>query len=308
MSAARPPITAVILAFNEQVHIGRCIERVKPLVDRIVVVDSFSSDSTVDVAKSLGAEVLQQPFVNHAAQFNWGVEAAAISSGWILRIDADEWLEPKAIAEIQRLLPTIDDEIAALSFRRKVIFQGRWIRWGGVYPTILTRLWRVGMARVEQRWMDEHVAVTGGRTMLVARGDLVDENLKDLADWTAKHNAYTTRQVVDFLSLDFPLGIDRWPQGELPAGARRRRFLRNSVYARAPIYLRSLLYFLYRYVLRLGFLDGRQGLVFHTLQGFWNLFLIDAKYDEARHFIARHGLDEYRRYLAERHGIALENE
>lgn len=304
MTAAADRITAVVLTFNEAVHIDRCLERLRPAADRIVVVDSFSSDGTVDIARKHGAEVLQNPFVNHAAQFQWGVDAAGIDDGWILRIDADEYLEPALIADIRARLPGLGADIGAVAMRRKVFFQGKWIRWGGYYPTILTRLWRVGAASIEQRWMDEHVLVHRGQTMTFTAGDLVDDNRKDLTDWTAKHNGYATRQAVEFLSLDYPLLPDR-NHGSLNTKARFKRLLRNGLYARTPLFLRVFLYQFQRYILRLGFLDGRKGLVFHTLQGFWNFFLVDAKIAEGRDYIARHGLPAFRAHLAERHNIVL---
>lgn len=304
MTPVADRITAVVITYNEELHIDRCLARLAQVADRIVVVDSFSTDATVAIARRHGAEVLQNPFVNHAAQFQWGVDEARIATGWILRIDADEFLEDAAIAEIRERLPALTPDVGAIALRRKVFFQGRWIRWGGYYPTVLTRLWRVGAASIEQRWMDEHVLVHRGTTELFTRGDLVDDNRKDLTDWTAKHNGYTTRQAIEFLSLDYPL-LPRSDPGALNAGARVKRLLRNGLYARAPLFLRVFLYQFQRYVLRLGFLDGRKGLVFHTLQGFWNFFLVDAKIAESRAYIAKHGIDGFRDHLAERHKIVL---
>jgi glycosyltransferase involved in cell wall biosynthesis len=304
MTSAADRITAVVLTFNEAVHIERCLTGLASVADRVVVVDSFSSDGTVEIARAHGAEVLQNPFVNHAAQFQWGVDQAGIAAGWILRIDADEYLEDALATEIRERLPSLDADVGAIAMRRKVFFQGQWIRWGGYYPTVLTRLWRVGAASIEQRWMDEHVLVRHGRTLLFKRGDLVDDNLKDLTDWTAKHNSYATRQAVEFLSMQFPLLPNR-NSGALNTGARFKRLLRNGIYARAPLFLRVFLYQFQRYVLRLGFLDGRKGLVFHTLQGFWNFFLVDAKIAESRDYIRRHGLAAFRQHLAERHGVTL---
>ena len=299
-------ITAVVIAFNEEIHIRRCLERLKPAVDRIVVVDSYSTDGTDEIAREMGADVLHNRFVNHAAQFQWGVDNAGIAEGWILRIDADEYLEPALVAEIRERVEALPPEVTAVEMRRKAFFQGKWIRWGGYYPIVLTRLWRVGAARIEQRWMDEHIVVEHGQTLLFRRGDLVDDNLKDIGWWTEKHNGYTTRQMVEFISLEYPeLTGARAPEGELNRAARLKRFLRNGLYARAPLYLRALLYFLQRYFLRLGFLDGRAGFVFHTLQGYWNFLLMDVKIGEARRFIAEHGIDAFRRHLAERHKIVL---
>ena len=299
-------ITAIILTFNEATHIARCIDRVKPLADRIVIADSHSTDDTVAIAAAAGAEILTHAFVNHAAQFQWAVDTLGPLEGWIVRVDADEWFEPAAIADLRAHMTSAAPDVSAFELRRKVIFRGRWIRWGGYYRTVLTRAWRVGAAHVEQRWMDEHVVVHSGRTERIVAGDLVDENLKDITDWTAKHNGYTTRQMVEFIDLEHPLIADRGgDRARLNESAGAKRYLRNRVYARAPLYLRALLYFLQRYVLRLGFLDGRQGLVFHTLQGFWNFFLIDAKVDEARSFIRESGIAAFRQHLAARHGIDL---
>ncbi len=296
-------ITAIVLTRDEAVHIGRCIERLKPLADRIIVVDSFSSDATVAIAEAAGVEVWQHEFRNYALQYQWALDQLKQTDGWIVRIDADEWFEERAIAALRRRIASAGPDLAAFDIRRKVIFRGRWIRWGGYYNTVLTRAWRAGAARIEQRWMDEHIIVERGRIERITEGDLVDENLKDITDWTAKHNSYTTRQMVDFINLEYPLLPRAVEQGALTRAAGFKRFLRNGVYARSPLYLRAMLYFIQRYVFRLGFLDGRQGLVFHTLQGFWNFFLMDAKIDEARAFIAAHGLDAFREHLSERYGI-----
>lgn len=302
----RDQVTAVILTYNEDLHIDRCLDRLRGIADRLVVIDSFSTDGTVGKARAAGAEVYQHAFTNHAAQFAWGLEAAGIDSGWVLRIDADEYIEPALIDEIRATLPTLPEDVTGVEMRRKVFFQGQWIRWGGYYKTILTRLWRAGAAHIEQRWMDEHVVMLHGRTIWLKGGDLVDDNLKDLTSWTEKHNSYTTRQMVEFLNLEYPLFAPTGADEELNAHAQRKRFLRNAVYARTPLYLRATLYFLQRYFLRLGILDGRKGFVFHFLQGYWNFMLMDAKVGEGRRYIAQHGLASFRTHLAQRHGIRLD--
>lgn len=301
-------ITAIVLTYNEEIHIGRCLERLKPVADRIIVVDSYSTDATLEICRAAGVEVLQNPFVNQAVQFEWGVKAAGITDGWILRVDADEYIEADLADEIRARLPELPAEVSAISMQRKVLFQGQWIRWGGYYPVVLTRLWRAGAAHVEPRWMDEHVVVEKGETLLFRRGDLVDDNRKDITDWTAKHNNYSTRQMVEFIALEYPLfeGLNDSTTDGLNAHASRKRFLRNGLYARAPLYLRSLLYFLLRYFVRLGFLDGKKGFAFHTLQGFWNMLLIDVKIGEARRFIEERGIDAFRDHLRERHNLKLE--
>ena len=185
-------ITAVILTYNEEQHIGRCIESVRPVAERILVIDSFSSDQTVEIAQSLGAEVLQNTFVNHAIQFQWALDQVDISSPWTLRIDADEIIEP-GLQQAIRNFTTDPGDINAVYLRRKITFLSQPITHGFFYPGLILRLWRTGQGRMEQRWMDEHIVVENARTTTLEGGDLVDDNLNDLAWWTAKHVGYARR-------------------------------------------------------------------------------------------------------------------
>jgi glycosyltransferase involved in cell wall biosynthesis len=299
-------LTIIILTFNEELHIERCICNVRDLAQRIVVVDSFSTDRTVELAKVSGAEVIQRPFKNQADQLQWALDACSIDTEWVLRLDADEFFEPNALAEIRNRLWAVSSEIGGVNFKRKFYFMGRWIRWGGYYPTILMRLWRTGAARVEERWMDEHVVLTRGRSVLFCKGDLVDENLAGVDAWMAKHNRYATRQMVDFINREYGLlPIDPWADRLPHAQARLKRLMRNNVFGRAPLYLRSVFYFLYRYIIRLGFLDGKQGFVFHTLHSLCYFLLIDAKIYEARAFIRAHGLTAFQEHLVRDQKISL---
>jgi glycosyltransferase involved in cell wall biosynthesis len=304
MTASKASITAIILSFNEELHIGRCIERLWPVVERIVVIDSYSTDRTVEIARSLGADVLQNPWSNHANQFNWALDNVDVSTDWIMRIDCDEYLETGLQAELAGRLHTLPADVTACDFKLKVIFQGQFIRWGGYYRTWLTRLWRTGMGRYESRWMDEKILVEAGERIQLGGGDLVDENLKDLTWWTAKHNDYATRQMIDYINREHQfLGSVDPLEKDANRAIRHKRMLR-SAYAGMPLYLRTVLYFLLRYVFRLGFLDGRKGFVWHVLQGFWYFLLVDAKVDEARAFIAMHGIEAFRAHVAERYGFA----
>lgn len=303
-TSAKPSITVIILSFNEAVHIGRCIERLLPLVERVVVIDSFSTDRTVEIAQSLGAEVFQNPWKNHAAQFAWGLEKANVTSRWTMRIDCDEYLETGLQSEIIEKLPALPETVTACDFKLKVIFKGKFIRWGGFYATRLIRLWRTGFGQIEQRWMDERIVISSGERISLSGGDLVDENLKDIGWWTEKHNGYATRHMIDFINREhhlFPID-ERVEQGGQNAG-RWKRFLRNRLYGSAPLYVRAILYFIQRYFFRLGFLDGKQGFVWHFLQGFWYFVLMDAKIDEARSFIRAHGVEAFRAKIAQDLGI-----
>ncbi|WP_083850409.1 glycosyltransferase family 2 protein [Rhodovulum sp. PH10] len=299
------PITAIILAFNEEIHIERCLSRILPLAERVIVIDSFSTDRTVEIARAMGAEVLQHAWKNYSDQFQWGIDNARPTTSWTMRLDADEYLEDRAHAELRLRFDALPEDVTGLTFKLKVIFRGRWIRHGRYYSTILLRLWRTGVGQIEQRWMDEHIVLSHGRTEHIAGGDLVDHNLNDIGWWIDKHNRYSTRHMIDYVNRTYRLFAEDRRIHDTAAAARRKRFMKNNVYGRAPIYLRATLFYLYRYIIRAGFLDGKEGFVFHFMHGFWMMMLIDAKIDEARSFIKAHGVDAFRAHVKARHGLEV---
>ena len=303
---ARLPITVIVLAFNEEIHLERCLANVADWAARLVVIDSFSADRTLEIAQRFGAQIYQRRFKNQADQFQWALDHCEIVTEWIFRLDADEYLEEALKAEIREQLPTLPPDVTGVIIKRKVFFRDHWIRYGGYYPTSFLRLWRNGAARVEQRWMDEHAVLMQGRSVMM-RHDFVDRNLRDITWWVDKHNRYATRQMVDFINREYPLFKSDEPARPTggDAATRRRRALRNRVFGNAPLYLRSVLYFLYRYIVRLGFLDGKQGFVFHSMHGLWYFVLMDAKIDEAREYIRQHGLDAFRRHLVQHHQVEI---
>jgi glycosyltransferase involved in cell wall biosynthesis len=270
-------LTVVILTHNEAHHIRRAIASVSGVARHVLVVDSFSSDGTVALARAAGARVLQHPFTSHAAQLQWALDHGVIDTAWTMRLDADELIEPDLAAAIVRDLPALAPDITGVTLDRKHIFMGGWIRHGGRYPLRLLRIWRTGMARVEPRWMDEHIVVDHGRTVTLA-GGFADANLGDLTFFTAKHNGYATREAVEVLAARHHLFAAATPP--LTPQARRKRWLKTHVYDRLPLWAGPAGYFLFRYIVQLGFLDGRPGLIYHLLQGFWYRFLVAAKVAE----------------------------
>lgn len=282
-----PDLAVVILTFNEERHLGRALDAVRPIAREVFVVDSFSTDRTLDIARDGGATVLQHPFVNQAKQFQWALDNAPITSGWVMRLDADEVIEPDLASEIAAKLPALPTDVRGVVLKRKHIFLERWIRHGGRYPLLLLRIWRRGTARLEDRWMDEHIVLEGGRTVTFG-GGFADHNLHDLTFFIDKHNKYATREAIEVVTARHGL-IPRdaalmATDGMAQAG--RKRALKDEVYNRLPFGLGPAAYFLYRYVVQLGFLDGRAGLVYHGLQGFWYRFLVEAKVHELEAAIA----------------------
>ena len=245
---------------------------------KIFIVDSVSSDGTVEIARALDAEVVQHPFKNQANQFQWGIDNLNIDTPWLMRMDADEYLEPELQKELQDLLAKNPGDTDGIYINRKVFFQGQWIRYGGFYPHILLRIWRTGKGRIEQRWMDEHVVLPLGTKTILLKGSLVDDNLKGMTFWINKHNSYASREAVALLNNKYPLlpkdeGLLQMDDSQ----AKWKRIIKNRVYSNLPAGLRAFLYFIYRYFFMLGFLDGKKGFLWHFMQGFWYRLLVDIK-------------------------------
>lgn len=280
-------ITAVILTYNEALHLERAIRSIQAFTDQILVVDSGSSDDTAEIAQRLGAEVHMHAFVNQARQFQWALDTLDIRGEWVLRLDADEIIEPDLAQEISEKLPRLPAEVVGVNLKRKHIFMGRWVRHGGRYPLVMLRLWRHGKGRVEDRWMDEHVVVWGGRTVTFD-GGFADHNLHDLSYFTDKHNKYATREAIEVLNQRLGLFARDEALSARSASfqASFKRWVKERVYNRIPFTVSATLYFLYRYIVQLGFLDGRSGLVYHFLQGCWYRFLVGAKVMELERAVA----------------------
>lgn len=283
-------LVALILTFNEERHLARCIASVRAIASAIVVADCFSTDATLEIARAQGARVIQHKWVNHATQFNWALTQLEADTEWVLRIDADEILTPELRAEIQSRLPATGSEIDGVYCSRRMTFQGHLIRHGGVFPVRVLRLFRYGRGQCENRWMDEHIKVAGPTVDF--SGELIDDNLRSLTWWTAKHNQYASREAVDLLNLEYhfmPHDTVASLRGGHQAGVKR--WLKEQVYARLPGGFRAFAYFFYRYVIRLGFLDGQAGTAFHVLQGFWYRYLVDAKVAEVKRMMQETNLD-----------------
>lgn len=282
------PITAIVMTFNEHRNLPACLEALKGRVEDVVVVDSFSTDDTTDIARSYGARVLQRAFLNQAEQLQWALGNAGIRTPWVMRVDADERWTKEGLATLAPLLE--DPELAGINVRMRIYFMGRFLRHGGMYPNLFLRVFRLKGAGVEQRWMDEHVRVEG--RVVSPRIDVIEANYdrqQNIGLWTIKHNNYSTREAVDVLVAKHGLArvdtIARFSGGK----TARKRWLKERVYGRTPLFVRPLLLFAYRYFVRLGLLDGLPGLIFHVLHGFWYRFLVDVKVMQIERLAAETG-------------------
>lgn len=269
-------ITVIILTLNEEIHIERCITKLGNLAKKIYVIDCFSKDNTVSIAEKCGATVIQHKWEgNHARQFNWALENLKIETKWILRLDADEYLTDKLIEEIEKRLPHIDNDISAVVFNRKRAFMGRLLKYSDKDVSLI-RLFKYGMAKCEERWMDEHIIVLEG-SEITFNHPFVDDNRNTLGAFTDKHNNYSIREAI--IMLDNELGIlnNKTDAGYKFSKETLEKRKKKDKYARMPLFWRSFFYFCFRYFLRGGFLDGKEGFLWHFLQGWWYRTLVDAK-------------------------------
>lgn len=270
-------LTAIILTLNEEKNIRECIGSIQGLAKRIVVVDSFSTDNTVAIAQELGAEVLQHEFVNQAQQFIYALDSLEINTKWILRIDADERFTEKSREELERLTNEhADDEVNGIVVRFEVSFMGKALRHGGIYPIKVLRIFKKGHAHMEARNMDEHIVINEGRSIEM-KNDCLHQDFKSLYAWVERHNKYSNREVVDYFNRQ-----NAQEGTALHGSAKFKRFVKFKIYYKLPMGLRAKLYYWYRYYLKLGFLDGKEGKIFAFLQAYWYRFLVDAKIYEKK--------------------------
>lgn len=275
-------LSVIILTYDEEANLPACLASIRALEAEVFVVDSGSTDRTVEMARAAGCHVVEHAFENYALQRNWAFDHLPIRTPWTLCLDADERLTADLASEIMDLLGRRDDLSDGYLMSRRSIFMGRWIKHGGQYPAYHLRLFRSGRGRCEERLYDQHFVVDGAVATL--RNDYIDTITNDLGTFIARHNRWAELEAREILAR----AADGPSRGAVVAprlrgtAIERKRFLRTRVYGRFPLFVRPFLFWFYGYVIRLGFLDGVEGLVFHTLQRFWFRFLIDAKLWELR--------------------------
>lgn len=282
------PLTTIVLTFNEEQNLGACLASMAGLPTAIFVVDSGSTDATRAIAEHAGATVVEHPFEGHARQWNWALRELPATTAWVLCLDADQRLTPELRGSLEALFAAGPDGPGlqgkgGFYIARRQIFRGVWIRHGGYYPKYLLKLVRRDEARSDVRErMDHRFYVTSPTGRL--SGDLIEDNRNEqqLAFWIAKHERYAWVQAQEEIARRAGgVGHEVPPT---PFGTPDQRVLwQKQIWYRLPLFVRPVLYFWYRYVVRLGCLDGREGFLFHGFQAFWYRVLVDA-------FVAEHRL------------------
>ena len=276
-------LSVIILTFNSADSIEATLSSVAPVSDDIHVVDSGSSDATLDIVARFTDKVTFHPFENYGAQRNWAISELSLQHVWQLHLDADERLSPELAAAIRDLLTRgFPGEAVGYFLPRLTWFLGRPIRHGAMYPIWHMRLFKTGHGRCEARKYDQHFLADGVTDRL--HHPMIDDIRMPLTEWTARHNRWADAEADE---LQFPSAARDLVQANIGGDpTQQKRALRRG-YNGAPLFLRALMLFVYRYVFRCGFLDGWEGLIFFVLQTFWFRFLVDAKIYESRAGVRR---------------------
>jgi len=278
LEATIPKVSVVILTLNEEGNLPECLASLDGLDCEVFVLDSGSTDRTREIATAARARVFEHPFEQYAAQRNWAQRNLPLTSHWVLHLDADERLTPKLVTEINCVLRELPPDVHGFLFRKRTIFMGRWIRHGGHYPSYHLRLFLKDQGSCEDRLYDQHFVVSGNVKGL--EHDYIDVLTSDLSVWSTRHVRWAELEAQEILNRSE--GKVRVRAELLGDPIQRRRWLREDLYLRCPLFARCFLYWFYRYFIRLGFLDRKEGLIFHFLQGLWFRFLVDAKVVELR--------------------------
>jgi glycosyltransferase involved in cell wall biosynthesis len=280
----RIPVSAVVLTKDEELNLPACLASIRELVDEIYVVDSGSTDRTLEIARAAGANIVEHPFTGHSAQWQWALNALPLEHEWVLGLDADQRLTSELADELRTLFSDTQrtEPFDAFYVTRRNVFRGKWIRWGGYYPKRFIKLFRRGrLVHEEADLLDHHFRVRGKTAMLAH--DIVEENLKEdsIDFWIQKHLRYAellAREELRRRAGSAPTTV----KPALLGNPDERAEWQKKTWAVLPRFVRAPAYFIWRYVFLLGFLDGKQGFAFHFLHAFWFRLVTDLKIDEQR--------------------------
>lgn len=255
--------TAIILTHNEEIHIERCILSIKKFIKKIIIVDSFSTDKTIKIAKKYNVKVYKKKFVNHSKQLNWALKNIKFDTSWILRIDADEIVEKNFFRKLNKIRKF--NKINGIEMIIEHTFLGGRIKFGDVFPQKQIRLWKKNSGYFEDIPMDEKIIIKKAN-IYKSNLKIIDYNLKGLIFWIKKHFRYAKKESeLYFLLKNEKFKIDKANKG----------LLKKKLYYRFPIIIRPILLFNYRFFLKKGFLDGFVGLKFNLLQTLFYRLLVD---------------------------------
>ncbi|TSD65858.1 glycosyltransferase family 2 protein [Inquilinus sp. KBS0705] len=281
MPELNPSFSFIILTYNEEMHLPRLLESISALHANTFILDSGSTDGTITIAETAGAVIMQHPFVNHPKQWDYALKIFDIKTPWVICLDADQVVTPELYQRLANFKDEHHQHINGIYFNRKNYFKGRWLKHGGYYPFYLLKMVRFGVGFSDLNENMDHRLIVPGNTVIWKDGHILEENLKEnnIRFWIDKHNKYSDLVALEEVERLQNLRSQTIKPKFWGSPDERTAWLKQ-IWWRLPRYMRPMLYFLYRIVFQLGILDGRTGIVFHFLQGFWFRLVVDIKIDE----------------------------
>lgn len=265
-------VSCLILTFNEEGNIGPCLSSLS-WCDDILIVDSGSTDKTVEIAETFGARILNRPFDNFANQRNWGLDNGELRHEWVLHLDADEIATPEFISKLKKLTP--HKGIDAYNVPSKMMLFGKWIRHAGMYPTYQVRLGHRDRLRFIQIGHGQREDLPAERVSVFDEPYLHYSFSHGLRGWLNKHVRYAQDEAHLIMQIRKEEG-----QSKHIEGVSGRRRVAKAKAARLPVVLRPFLRFLYTYIWRQGFRDGRAGFAYAFMiaiyEGMTAIFVLES--------------------------------
>lgn len=271
----------IILTYNEEIHLPRLLNSITGLNAPVFILDSGSTDATLDIARQFGAHASQNTFVNHPQQWHHALTNFAIATPWVVCLDADQIVTPELYQYLKDFNDADYNGVDGIYFNRKNYFKGRWIKHGGYYPFYLLKMFRYGTGYSDLNENMDHRFIVSGKTTLWKKGWLTEENLKEnqISFWIAKHNRYSDLVAHEEVERMQKLRTQAIKPRLLGTPDERTARLKQWWW-KMPRYVRPAIYFFYRLIIKLGILDGSTGILFHFLQAYWFRLIVDVKIDE----------------------------
>lgn len=275
------PYSFIIITYNEEQHLPRLLESVDGLNAPVFILDSGSEDNTIAIAQKAGATILQHVFENHPKQWDFALKNFDIKTPWVICLDADQVVTPELKEKLIAFKVEDHEDVNGIYFNRKNFFKGSWIKHGGYHPFYLLKMIRFDVGYSDLNENMDHRFIVPGKTEVWKHGHILEENLKEnnISFWIAKHNRYS-----DLLAQEEIERMQKMRQQTLKpllfGSPDERTAWLKQLWWQLPRYVRPLLYFTYRMIFQLGILEGRTGIIFHFLQGFWFRLIVDVKIDE----------------------------
>ena len=276
------PLVAVVLTYNEEDNVERALKSVQGLCP-VVVVDSGSTDRTVEISHRYTEHVLNHAYESHAAQWTWALQNLPVDATWVLALDADFEVSDDLRGRLGADLSAVPDDVGGIYVVHRYVFGGAEIRFGGAKKYWL-RVIRAGRAAPDLSDLVDFRFVVEGRTLnwnaVVREYNKSDE---DASFWIRKQDKFSVRLAVEE-ELRREKVLDWGTKPRFWGNSDERVMWLRDFWLHMPLFLRPCLYFLYRYVFRLGFLDGAGGFLYHAQQGFWLRLVVDWKLWQLRKY------------------------